>query len=962
MKLVSWNVNGIRAAWNHGLSSFLQKCDADIYAFQETKVNEPYFLAELEGYEAYWSFCDKRKGYSGTLVLTKTKPIDVTYDFGICDDFNTEGRIITLEFENFYFINCYVPNSQSSERRKDYRAEWDRYLLQYLLHLKQHKSVIICGDFNVPISDKDIYDESNWQEWNSEGFQSEERDNLLSIVNNGFVDTYRYIYPEEANRFTWWSTRLQKRNENKGWRLDYFLVTDDLCPFVTESTMLSDVYGSDHCPILMEINISENEKNERIPVRQGKYTYQDLLNFQSNKIAYQHIKFTDMTKLWNSIDWNEAEQQLQNMQMALAKSAYTNSPELIDKWQKRIVTSINSKLLAVRHVCSTSAGAGVDKVKWTTPHEKMSASLSLDSKGYHAMPDRMLVIRSKNGKQRHIHIETYYDRAMQTLYSYSLDPVAESWGDRKSFSYRKGRSAYDMHEYIKIAFSGEDAPEWVLIADVRKCYENISHEWILKNIPMAKSVLSEFLNAGYVFAGEIFPMEVGVGIGCTISPIIANMVLDGLQNYLFSMLYPNGDIDYSDGNLLRYADDIIVSARTKESAEKCKLIIKGFLRERGLQLSEEKSKISHIDEGFTFMSRTYEKRGNMLIAIPSDAAIERFMASLKDTISNHGGSQKSLIEKVNRKIDGWVTYHKITEADFAFRKMDVYISALLLELCEKKHPKWSRERILEKYWYVDYQGRHYYALPNKREVRIKFMADTLFYSYIPIKTGFNPYIDYDYFEKRTAERQIQSVTGIYRSIWNRQEGKCHYCGKPIYNDEPKTLIVSDERKTSIVKRHAYIHKKCMDCSFEYVDVDNIPSSLTELTDLLLKLDNPKSSTTSKFYELADYFRMCDKNTITLTFRQIEDIIGERLGNTALRKEYWYRTGFGNISQCWLDNGYSIKNLHLDKRKRVVFRLNDTSKNTSSLIIPEALKYQRIPVEAKYELDNFMQYIVKKYGL
>ncbi len=962
MKLVSWNVNGIRAAWNHGLSSFLQKCDADIYAFQETKVNEPYFLAELEGYEAYWSFCDKRKGYSGTLVLTKTKPIDVTYDFGMCDDFNTEGRIITLEFENFYFINCYVPNSQSSERRKDYRAEWDRYLLQYLLHLKHHKSVIICGDFNVPISDKDIYDESNWQEWNSEGFQSEERDNLLSIVNNGFVDTYRYIYPEEANRFTWWSTRLQKRNENRGWRLDYFLVTDDLCPFVTESTMLSDVYGSDHCPVLMEINISENEKNERIPVRQGKYTYQDLLNFQTNKIAYQHIKFTDMTKLWNSIDWDEAEQQLQNMQMALAKSAYTNSPELIDKWQKRIVTSINSKLLAVRHVCSTSAGAGVDKVKWTTPHEKMSAALSLDSKGYHAMPDRMLVIRSKNGKQRHIHIETYYDRAMQTLYSYSLDPVAESWGDRKSFSYRKGRSAYDMHEYIKIAFSGEDAPEWVLIADVRKCYENISHEWILKNIPMAKSVLSEFLNAGYVFAGELFPMEVGVGIGCTISPIIANMVLDGLQNHLFSMLYPNGDIDYSDGNLLRYADDIIVSARTQETAEKCKLIIKGFLRERGLQLSEEKSKISHIDEGFTFMSRTYEKRGNMLIARPSDAAIERFMASLKDTISNHGGSQKSLIEKVNRKIDGWVTYHKITEADFAFRKMDVYISALLLELCEKKHPKWSRERILEKYWYVDYQGRHYYALPNKREIRIKFMADTLFYSYIPIKTGFNPYIDYDYFEKRTAERQIQSVTGIYRSIWNRQEGKCYYCGKPIYNDEPKTLIVSDERKTSIVKRHAYIHKKCMDCSFEYVDVDNIPSSLTELTDLLLKLDNPKSSTTSKFYELADYFRMCDKNTITLTFRQIEDIIGERLGNTAFRKEYWYRTGFGNISQCWLDNGYSIKNLHLDKRKRVVFRLNDTSKNTSSLIIPETLKYQRIPVEAKYELDNFMQYIVKKYGL
>ncbi len=308
MKLVSWNVNGLRAAWNHGLSGFMQKFDADIYAFQETKVNEPFLLAEIEGYEAYWSFCDKRKGYSGTLVLTKTKPIDVVYDFCTCDEFNTEGRIITLEFENFYFVNCYVPNSQSSERRKDYRAEWDGYLMRYLLNLKQHKSVIVCGDFNVPISDKDIYEESDWQEWNAEGFQSEERDNLLTLVNNGFVDTFRYIHPDEPNKFTWWSSRLNKRNENKGWRLDYFLVSDELCPFVVESDILSNVYGSDHCPVFMEINLSENEETERVPVREGKYTYRDLINLQEKKIPYQHVKFTDMTKLWNSIDWDEAEQ------------------------------------------------------------------------------------------------------------------------------------------------------------------------------------------------------------------------------------------------------------------------------------------------------------------------------------------------------------------------------------------------------------------------------------------------------------------------------------------------------------------------------------------------------------------------------------------------------------------------------------------------------------------------------
>ncbi len=961
MKLVSWNVNGLRAAWNHGLSSFLSKYDADIYAFQETKVNTPFLMAEVEGYEAYWSFCD-RKGYSGTMVLTRTKPINVFTDFCTCDEFNTEGRIITLEFDNFYLVNCYVPNSQASERRKDYRVEWDGYMSRYLLNLKQHKSVVVCGDFNVPISDKDIYGESYWQEWNTEGFQSEERDNLITLVNNGFVDTYRYIHPDEENRFTWWSNRLKKRDENKGWRLDYFFVSEDLCPFVEESNMLSDVYGSDHCPVMMEINLSENEKTERVPLREGRYTYQDLINFQELKIPYQHIKYTDLTKLWNSIDWKEAELNLQNMQMALAKSAYTGSPDLIDKWQKRIVMSINAKLLAVRHVSSTSAGAGVDKVKWSTPHEKMTAALSLDSKGYKAMPDRLLVIKSKNGKQRHIHIETYYDRAMQTLYSYALDPIAESWGDRKSFSYRKGRSAYDMHEYIKIAFSGENAPEWVLIADVKKCYENINHEWILRNIPMAKNVLSEFLNAGYVFAGDLFPMEVGVGIGCSISPIIANMSLNGLQEYIFSQLYPNGDIDYSNGNLLRYADDIIVAARTKETAENIKIIIKEFLRERGLQLSEEKSKIIHIKEGFTFMSRQYEKRGNDLIAKPSDYAIERFMTSLKDTISDYKGSQKSLIDKVNRKIDGWVTYHKITEADEAFRKMDVYVSALLLELCEKKHPKWNRERILEKYWYCDYQGRHYYALPNKREVRVKFMSDTLFYPYLPIKTGNNPYIDIEYFENRTNERQISSVTGVYRSIWDRQNGRCYYCGKPILRDEPKCLIEVDERKTSMVKRNAYIHKRCMDCSYEYIDLEYPPVSLNDLTDVLLRLDSPKKSVEDKHYALSEYFRQSDKHSITLTFREIENIIGDRLGNTAFRKEYWYRTGYGCISQCWLDNGYEIRNLYLEKKKRVVFRLTNPSKNTSSIVLPEVLRYQRVPVEAKYELENYFKYIIKKYGL
>lgn len=963
MRIISWNVNGIRAAWSHGLSAFLTEYDADIYCFQETKTSEAISMMELEGYYAYWSFCTRKKGYSGTLCLTHIKPKDVSYGIGD-EDFDCEGRIITLEYDDFFLVNCYVPNSQHSDSRYDYRSNWDDRLLQYLRKLKDTKRTIVCGDFNVPISDADIYEESKWVEWNAEGFQSTERENMLNIIRMGFVDTYRLVHGNEKGKYTWWSNRLNKRNQNRGWRLDYFLATEDLCSHIQESTMLTEVGGSDHCPILLDIDMTDTTVEapiSRIGVKTS-IRYSDLVG-RDMRSYVDSIRYTDMTELWNSVDWEQAEQNLATMQMALAKSAYTNDLGLIEKWQKKIVYSLDAKLLAVRHVCSTSGGPGVDCIKWSTPHEKMVAALSLTSKGYRAMPSRLLLIKSKNGKQRRIHVETYYDRAMQTLYAYALDPIAESWGDRKSFAYRKGRSAFDMNEYIKSVFSGEGAPEWLFIGDVRKCYENISHEWIMRHIPMAESVLREFLKAGYVFAGELYPMDVGIGIGYTISPIIANMVLDGLQEHIFNRLNPNGGaIDYDDGNLIRYADDIIVAARTKETALKIQYYITEFLSERGLELSTDKSRIIHISEGFTFMSRTYSKRNNKLYAEPSAAAIERFMNTLKDTIENHTGSQKSLIDRINRKIDGWGSYHKVSEADKAFRHVDVYIKALLLELCEKKHPKWSREKILEKYWYIDSDRRYCYALPNKKEVHVKFLSDTLLVEYFAVKTNVNPYIDLDYVEKRSKERAILNATGVYRAIWNRQNGRCHYCGRRILKDEEKALIETDASDLRMVAKMSYVHKRCLDSSFDYVEVEAMPSSLTDVMELLEQLDTSHKPIGMRFYALSEFFRTCDKNSVTLTFRQIEEIIGEPLGATALRKEYWYRTGFSNISQCWLDNGYQIKTLHLEGKRRVVFNLTAESKNTASIVIPEVLRYGRVPNDAKYELENYFQYIIKKYGL
>ena len=963
MKFISWNVNGIRAAWNHGMSSFLTDCDADIYAFQETKTDEAIHMMELDGYEAFWSFCERHKGYSGTLCLTKLHPLNVWYDFGNYD-FDCEGRIIIMEFTSFFFVNCYVPNSQRSDYRYDYRDKWDAQLLKYLKHLRYHKPTVVCGDFNVPISDEDIYDEEIRQvKRNSEGFQSTERENLLSIISSGFVDTYRMLHPDERKKFTWWSNREFKRKDNRGRRLDYFLVTENLCEFVTESTMCSDVRGSDHCPILLDINLPKDDaRSISENMRKTNLNYKDLVEMEG--LSYIHaVKYADMTALWNSIDWDMAEAHLLDMQKALAKSAYKRDLGLIEKWQKKIVFSLDAKLLAVRHVCSTASCSGVDSIKWSTPHEKMTAALSLTSKGYRALPSRLLLVKSKNGKQRHIHIDTYYDRAMQTLYAYALDPVAESWGERKSFAYRKGRSAFDMNEYIKTAFSGYDAPEWVFIGDIRKCYENISHDWIMQHIPMSEYVLNQFLKAGYVMGGELFPMEVGIGIGCSISPIIANMVLDGMQEYVFSRLFPNNDeIDYAEGNLIRYADDIIISARSEESAQKIRRIVSDFLDERGLELSQEKTRIIHISEGFTFLSRKYSKRNTQLFAQPSEQAIERFISSLGDTIENHTGSQKSLIDRLNKKIDGWITYHKVSEADDAFRHVDVFIKASLLELCEKKHPKWPREKILEKYWYMDAEGRYCYALPNKKEVYVKFLADTLMIDYYPVKTNANPYIDFEYMESRSHEKEILNASGVYRAIWNRQNGCCYYCGRHIVRDEEKALVEIDASQSRMVTRMAYVHRRCLDSSFEYIEAETLPYSITDVMILLERLDASHKPIGMKYRALSEFFRTCEKNILTLTFKEIEEIIGDKLGATALRKEFWYRTGFNTISQCWLDNGYQIKALHLEEHRRVVFTLTEKSKNTASVTIPEVIKYGRIPTDAKYELENYFQYILKKYGL
>lgn len=243
MKLISWNVNGLRACVEKGFMDFLDSCGADIVCVQETKMQKEQKTFDFEGYEEYWNSADK-KGYSGTAIFTKIKPLSVSYDMGI-EVHDHEGRIIALEFEDFYLVNVYVPNSQNELKRLDYRMQWQDDFKAYLHSF--NKPVILCGDLNVAHKEIDLKNPKT--NTKNAGFTPQEREKMTDLLDSGFIDTFRYFYPDMTDIYSWWSYRFKAREKNAGWRIDYFLVTNDIIERVKDSFILTDIFGSDHCPV-----------------------------------------------------------------------------------------------------------------------------------------------------------------------------------------------------------------------------------------------------------------------------------------------------------------------------------------------------------------------------------------------------------------------------------------------------------------------------------------------------------------------------------------------------------------------------------------------------------------------------------------------------------------------------------------------------------------------------------------
>ncbi|MDO5301817.1 MAG: exodeoxyribonuclease III [Tissierellia bacterium] len=249
MKLISWNVNGIRAALKKGFMDFFNEVDADIFCLQETKTSEGQVSLELPGYHQYWNYAEK-KGYSGTAVFTKEEPLQVSYGLGI-EEHDQEGRVITCEYEDFFLVTCYTPNSKRGLERLDYRMEWEDAFREHLEVLDRVKPVILCGDLNVAHQEIDLKNPKSNRR--SAGFTDEERGKFTLLLQSGFTDSFRHLYPDAVERYSWWSYITKARERNAGWRIDYFVVSDSLQDEIQEATIYDEILGSDHCPVGLEL-------------------------------------------------------------------------------------------------------------------------------------------------------------------------------------------------------------------------------------------------------------------------------------------------------------------------------------------------------------------------------------------------------------------------------------------------------------------------------------------------------------------------------------------------------------------------------------------------------------------------------------------------------------------------------------------------------------------------------------
>lgn len=539
---------------------------------------------------------------------------------------------------------------------------------------------------------------------------------------------------------------------------------------------------------------------------------------------------------WVSIDWNEVTDTVNRIQTRIAKASIDGNKKLVKNLQRMVVNSYHAKVLAVKTVTSNEGRKtpGIDGELWLTEDIKMENALKLNVGEYKAKPlKRVDIDKGKgDGSTRPLGIPTMYDRAMQCLYSFALDPVAESLGDKLSFGFRKARSTKDACEQIYACLSARNTAQWILDADIKGFFDNISHDWLLENIPMDKKVLYQFLKSGVVIKGKLYPTTKGTPQGGIISPILANMALDGMESLIKENFWkydrrtkkfmPNRKADYRSNlkkvNFVRYADDFIVTGDSKETCEEVKRLLEPFLAERGVKFADNKTFIRHIDEGFDFLGWNFRKYNNKLLIKPSKKSIGKFLKEIREIIKDNATtSQAMLIYQLNPKIRGWRNYHKHVVARDAFEYVDHRIFEALWSWAIRRHKKKGRRWVKDRYWHtvcgdkwVFFDQSEKFSHMNQRLIKC---SNQKIIRHTKLDTNMNPYIDKKYFFDRNFTLGSRNLTGVFKTVWKKQLGICPICmqairfanddDRVIHHNTPKAWGGSDKASNLM-----YLHDRC----------------------------------------------------------------------------------------------------------------------------------------------------------